>query len=133
MFEAKNAITILLQTTNRRHILQQLVEKQVSKMFMNFNRADPNSNPPASIKIPMNIPMFPETGGEKIQTRPEDMIKNDEGTDRIRLVRQSGTYNHNHNNVPSNASYTLPAFVKIIPDELPDQKSIGSFANTQKQ
>lgn len=105
---------------------------------MNFNRADPNSNPPASIKIPMNLPIFPETGGEKIQTRPEDMIKNDEGTDRIRLVRQSGTphthnHNHNHNHVPSNSSYTLPGFVKIIPDELLDQKSIGSFTNTQKQ
>lgn len=104
---------------------------------MNLNRTDPNSNPPASIKIPMNLPMFQETGGEKIQTRPEDMIKNDEGTDRIRLVRQPGTYNHNHNHnhnhAPSNASYTLPAFVKIIPDELPEQKSIGSFANTHKQ
>lgn len=127
----------MLQNTNRRLVLQQLVEKQMMKMNRNsFNggmnginmgvamsNLQGNNGQGQSIKIPMNslgqdnrvpmsmnmpiaqntvinVPQSPFSPQspfvayaepfniERIQLAPEEYTKDDEGTERIRMVRQ---------------------------------------------
>lgn len=87
---------------------------------MNSNSMDISSGPPQPIKIPMNLPLYSEGARERFPIKGEDIIKNDEGTDRIRMARQAG-------NVPSNSLYALPTFTNPIPDELLDHHQNVSF------
>lgn len=54
---------LLLQGANRKLTLQQLVDKQISKIVKNSVKVETNPIPVQTIKIPMNLPALTMEAG----------------------------------------------------------------------